>query len=408
MPLPGTVRGMSKADQHDFKGLQDWIEVFQSGTRPDSKGRVCTFTNADLDQVVGNMALGPVPAVLGHPKHNDPAYAWAHDGGVKREGDSLFVKFVDINPDFEAGVDSGAYRNRSLSLFKDPVHGWRMRHVGWLGAAAPAIDGLKPLDYSASVDDYEFSSEDLDVGYALADTAELLRGLREQLIAKDGLEAADAALPNWRIQSVLDAAERVKAAARAETDDGLRPFSQPDNLGGVMSFTQEQLDAAAEQARREAEEKATKDFAAQAAELTRLRGERQAERIAQQIDGWKAKGLLTPAEEPGLAEFMASLEGQDAELNFSAADKSEVKKTPAQFFADFMAARKLVVKLGGAPGSAEGGEGTDSTVTEFSRQPGYAGVEVDPDRADTDKRIKEYMAKHGVNYATAAANVMAG
>lgn len=398
---------MSKAN-HDFKGLQDWIEVFRAGTHVDSKGRSCTFTEADLDQMIGNLALSPAPAVLGHPKHNDPAYAWVRPGGAKREGGSLFVKFEDINPDFEAGVDSAAYRERSVSVYQDKDAGWRLRHVGWLGAAPPSLTGLAPLDYSAEVDAFEFAAE-FDVGYALADTAELLRGLREQLIAKDGLEAADAALPNWRIQSVADAAQRVQAAARDQAETGLRPFSQPDNNpGGVMSFTQQQLDAAAESARKEAEEKSAKEFAAKEAELTKLRGERQAERIASQIGDWKAKGLLTPAEEPGLSEFMAALEAQADELNFSAADKSEVKKTPAQFFADFMAARKPVVKLGGAPGAGDDAEGGESKVTEFSRQPGYAGVEVDPDRADTDKRIKEYMAKHGVTYATAAANVMAG
>lgn len=396
---------MNKA--HNFKGLQDWIEVFRAGTHTDSKGRSCTFTEADLDQMVGNLALGAAPAVLGHPKHNDPAYGWVKPEGAKRDGASLFVKFEDINPAFEAGVDSGAYRNRSVSVFQDKSAGWRLRHVGWLGAAPPALDGLAPLDYSAEVDAFEFEAE-FDVGYALADTAELLRGLREQLIAKDGLEAADAALPSWRIQSVADAAQRVQAAARDQAEDGLRPFSQPDNPGGVMSFTQAQLDAAAESARKEAEEKSAKEFAAKEAELTKLRSERQTERIASQIGGWKAKGLLTPAEEPGLAEFLASLEDQAAELTFSAADKNEVKKTPAQFFADFMAARKPVVKLGAVPGADDDAEGGDSKVTEFSRQPGYAGVEVDPDRSDTDKRIKEYMAKHNVDYATAAANVMAG
>lgn len=114
-----------------------------------------------------------------------------------------------------------------------------------------------------------------------------------------------------------------------------------------MSFTQEQLDAAAAKARKEAEDKAATDFAASQAELTKLRGERQAERIGAQITGWKAQGLVTPAEEAGLAEFMGSLEsGAGGEFSFSASDKSEVKKTPAQFFADFMAARKPLVKLG--------------------------------------------------------------
>lgn len=335
---------------HQFKGLSDWIEVFRAGTHTDSKGRGCTFTEADLDQMVSNLALGAAPAVLGHPKHNDPAYGWVKPEGAKREGASLFVKFEDVNPAFAASVDSGAYRNRSVSVFQDKDAGWRLRHVGWLGAAPPAIDGLAPLDYSADVDAYEFDAEDWDVGYALSDTAELLRGLREQMIAKDGIEAADAALPNWRIQSIADAGERVKAAARTETDDGLTPFSQHDKPGGSMSFTQEQLDAATAKARKEAEDKAAAEFAASQTELTQLRSERQSERITTQIAGWTAGGVVTPAEVEGLAEFMACIEGGNGagggEFSFSAADKSDVKKTPAQFFADFMAKRKPVVKLG--------------------------------------------------------------
>lgn len=349
MTLPGTVQGMTQALQpaHEFKGLSDWIEVFRAGTHKDSKGRSCTFSVADLDQMVSNLALGAAPAVLGHPKHNDPAYAWVKPDGAKVEGNSLFVKFEDINPAFEAGVNSGAYRNRSVSVFQDKDAGWRMRHVGWLGAAAPAIDGLQPLDYSAEVDAYEFDAEDWDIGYALGDTAELLRGLREQLIADKGIEAADAALPNWRIQSVADAAERVKAAARAEPDEGATgSFSKPNTTGGDMSITQEQLDAAVAQARKEAEDAAAANFAASQAELIRLQGERQAERIGVLIKDWTAKGLVTPAEVHGLAEFMTSLEAADAEFSFSAADSKEVKKTPAQFFAEFMASRKAVVKLG--------------------------------------------------------------
>jgi hypothetical protein len=341
---------MKQAISHQFKGLQDWIEVFRAGTHTDSKGRSCTFTEADLDQMVGNLTLGAAPAVLGHPKHNDPAYAWVKPGNAKRDGASLFVKFEDINPAFAANVDAGAYRNRSVSVYQDKDAGWRLRHVGWLGAAPPAIDGLAPLDYSAEVDAYEFGAEDFDVAYALASTAELMRGLREQLIADKGVEAADAVLPNWRIQDIADAAQRVREAARSEseTDDGgIRPFSKHDTPGGSMStITQEQLDAAKEEARKEAEAKHAAEFAASQAELTKLRSERQAERIGIQIADWKAKGLVTPAEATGLAEFMASLESVQGDFAFSAADKSEVKKTPAQFFADFMATRKPLVQLG--------------------------------------------------------------
>lgn len=337
---------MNKA--HQFKGLSDWIEVFRAGTHTDSKGRVCTFTEGDLDQMVSNLAMGAAPAVLGHPKHNDPAYGWVNADGAKRDGASLYVKFSDINPAFEAGVASGAYRNRSVSIVKDADAGYRMQHVGWLGAAPPAIAGLTPLDYSAELDTYQFAADDFDIGLALSDTADMLRGLRDQLIADKGLDAADAALPSWRIQSLADASARVIRDALAAPEDEptiSQPFSKP--TGGVMSFTQEQLDAATALATKAAEDKSRAEFAAKDAELLTLRSARQAGRIGAQITGWKAKGLVTPAEEAGLVEFMGSLESGDAgAFTFSACDKSEVKKTPAQFFAEFMAGRKPLVKLG--------------------------------------------------------------
>ncbi|MBK1683400.1 hypothetical protein [Rhodoferax fermentans] len=348
---------MNKA--HQFKGLADWIEVFRAGTHTDSKGRSCTFSEADLDQMVSNLALGAAPAVLGHPKHNDPAYGWVNEGGAKREGASLYVKFSDINPAFEAGVASGAYRNRSVAVVKDADAGYRLQHVGWLGAAAPAIAGLTPVSFAADVADdacFEFAAPGYSLVWGLETVVRLLRGLRDQMIAKDGLEAADATLPQWQIDSALEAATQARQefqdaaddAAEGETADPIAPqFSKPTPTGGVMSFTQEQLDAAAAKAKKEAEDKAVAEFASSQAELTKLRGERRAERIGAQISGWKAKGLVTPAEEAGLAEFMGSLEsGEGGEFTFSASDKSEVKKTPAQFFAEFMAARKPLVKLG--------------------------------------------------------------
>lgn len=348
-----TVQGMpNPAQQHDFKGLKDWIAVFRAGDHVDSTGKACSFTTADLDQMAANVALSAPPAVLGHPKHNDPAYAWGRQ--VKRDGDTLFMKFEDILPAFEAGVDSGAYRNRSVSVVKDAQHGWRIRHVGWLGAVPPAIDGLQPLDYSADEAALEFSAEISagTVSYALSDVSALLRGLRDYVISTAGLDQANAVLPAWRIDSIADAATRIGDAANQTTN----PFTAP--AGAETMLTQADLDRTAA----ETEARVRAEFAAaqatQAAEFTaatalnnRLLAERRAERIATQINGWKAAGNLLPAEEAGLAEFMAALEaGQAATFEFAAAGAvagaAPTKKTPAEFFAEFVAARGRLVKLG--------------------------------------------------------------
>lgn len=355
-----------KASAHTdtLTGLADaWVEVFKAGTHTDSTGKQQTFTQADLDQMVVNHELGAAPAVLGHPKNDAPAYAWV--GEYKRDGDTLFAKFKDINPAFENGVKTGAYRNRSVSVYPDKKCGWRVRHVGWLGAVPPAIDGLAACSFSAADDDcFEFAAPGYSLVWGLESAAKLLRRLRDRMIEKDGLEAADTTLPQWEIDSMTEAA----TTARAQfNDDKPTLFNQPTGEDD-MSITQEAHDRAVADAKAAgiAEEKARTEaaeakFNASSTELVTLKKAAQKERIAGLIKGWTEKGLITPAEVPGLAEYMAQQEDAGVEFTFSK-DGTDGKKTPIQFFTDFMAARKPVVKLGGSGGGNVGNDdGIDGT-----------------------------------------------
>lgn len=345
---PSTAPAASKPSP-----LAGWIEVFRAGTHTDSAGKRHTFGVGTLDEMAANHALGAAPAVLGHPKHDDPAYAWVD--GFKREGDSLYAQFKDVNPAFEAGVQAGAYRNRSVSVYQDAANGWRVRHVGWLGAMPPAIDGLKPVAFAA--DDaqcLEFSAPGYSLVWGLESIAALLRKLRDNMIAKDGLEAADAALPAYQIDSAMEAAQQARqefAAEQAE-DAAAAPtafprFSlQPEE--DHMTITQAQLDAAnqaAVGARAEAD-KLRADFAALNADVLTMRATAQKERIGAQIDKWKAEGKLYAHEGAGLAEYMASLEAvSSGAFTFSQAG-GDVQQTPAQFHAAAIEARKPLIALG--------------------------------------------------------------
>jgi hypothetical protein len=358
MPQGVAIGTLAAMTQKQFKGLADWIEVFQAGTHVDSLGKKSTFTTGDLDEMVANHQLGAAPAVLGHPEHNHPAYAWVSE--YQRKGKSLFAKFEKINAAFAAGVEAGAYLNRSVSVFKDKAHGWRVRHVGWLGAAAPAIDGLQPVEFAApDADCSEFSAPGYSLVWGLESAATLLRRLRDRLIADSGLEVADDTLPQYQLDSMQTAAQQARDEFQAERAAPQPAFSQPPQPTGVtMPFTQADLDrtAAETEARVRAEAQAqsqaqtqtqTAHFAAQTAELERLRTERHVEQINVQLDALTAAGRLLPAERPGMAEFMAGLDAADtAQFNFTAADKSVVKKTPSAFFADFLAARPALIKLG--------------------------------------------------------------
>lgn len=346
---PRTKRTPVAAAAHEFKGLRDWVEVFKVGTHTDSKGRTATFSAADLDEMAANVAGSGVPHVLGHPKHDDPAYAWTKPGDLKREGDSLLARATDINSEFERAIDSGAYRERSISIYRDPARGWVPRHIGWLGAMEPGVTGLQPLQYAAELPDgaevYEFAAEApaWDTGYALREIAGLWRGLRDWLIGKEGLELADRLVPDWTLTTLGDIARRI---TETPSHDNPEPATGMFNRGPTTmpkTYTEEELEAAKITARAEAAAAAQLQFSAQGAELSELRAMRQREGHERQVQDWTAAGLVTPARATGMVEFMAALEGgEGGEFAFSAPDKTEAKKTPIQWFRDFMAGAKAV------------------------------------------------------------------
>ncbi|WP_431511651.1 hypothetical protein [Variovorax sp. DAIF25] len=345
-------------------GLAGWVEVFKAGSHIDTKGRPITFSQADLDEMAENHKLGAAPAVIGHPKMDSPAYGWVAE--YKREGDSLFARFDDINPAFEAGVKSGAYRNRSVSVFPDKENGWRIRHVGWLGAKPPAIDGLQPVEFAGTDgDSHEFAAPGYALVWAMESAGKLLRGLREAIVADKGIEEADKVLPQWQIDSVIEGASQARTQFQ-EADTG-RLFSQSDNSGGSMSISKEDLDAAIAKALADGKAAATAEFASKDEELTQLRGKVRSDRIGGLIKGWKAEGKVLPAEEVGLAEFMGALEDAESEFTFAAGDGKDAKKTPAAFFAEFMAARTPVIKLGRA--------------TKVSDDPGTSAIDLKDSKA---------------------------
>lgn len=344
------------------KGLRGFIEVFKAGTHTDSKGRQVTFSKADVEQMVENHKLGAAPAVIGHPKDTAPAYAQVGEYKLDDDG-RLFAKFDKINPAFEAGVESGAYYNRSLSVIKDKLHGWRVRHVGWLGAMPPAIDGLQPVEFSAefAAEDetcFEFAAPGYSLVWGLESAAKLMRSLRDRMIEKEGLEAADATLPQWQIDSMTEAANLARQQFN-EANPSL--FNQPTGEDD-MTISQADLDAAVAKARTEGEtagrDAASKDmvpradFAAKEQELLTIKKTEQKTRLQGLIDGWKKKGVIVPADEAGLLEYMASQEDAGQEFSFSRAEGAAAeKKTPAQFFMDFMAGRKPVMKIGADKGN---------------------------------------------------------
>lgn len=122
------------------------IAIARTGRFTDSQGRPQSFCEADLDAIAASYEPGKLeaPLVFGHPAVSDPAYGWVK--GLKREGGKLFAQIAQVPDAVRKLVQDGRYKYVSMSLMPDRK---TLRHVGLLGAAVPAIDGLGPVSFSA-------------------------------------------------------------------------------------------------------------------------------------------------------------------------------------------------------------------------------------------------------------------
>jgi hypothetical protein len=119
-----------------------WIPIFKPGTHTDAAGNTRTWSDADVRNMVkmyneqNPNEKVDAPVVKGHPQNDDPAMGWVDS--LKYEGGKLWAKLRNLQKSFVDEVKSGAYRKVSVRLYPNNL----LRHVGFLGAAQPAIKGL--------------------------------------------------------------------------------------------------------------------------------------------------------------------------------------------------------------------------------------------------------------------------
>lgn len=118
--------------------MRKWDLIARAGTHTDMNGKRVELTRERFDRIVQTYdpKKHEAPLVIGHPKHNDPAYGWVEE--VKREGDDLLARYAQVPDELREAVENGRYKKKSVSLYPDGT----LRHVGLLGAVPPAIKGL--------------------------------------------------------------------------------------------------------------------------------------------------------------------------------------------------------------------------------------------------------------------------
>lgn len=135
------------------------IQIMVPGSFTASSGERITFTEAMLRDcaAVYDPQTYEAPLVIGHPETGLPAYGWI--GGVVFDGGALLAVPRTIAPELEDAVRAGQFQKVSGAFFlpdraNNPAPGHTyLQHVGFLGAASPAVKGLRPLSFADVAED---------------------------------------------------------------------------------------------------------------------------------------------------------------------------------------------------------------------------------------------------------------
>lgn len=125
------------------------LHILRAGVFPANPQDV-TITAADLRSIATayDPARYMAPVVLGHPANDAPAWGWVRS--LKEDIAGLWAR-VELSAELVSLIEAGRYRHVSVALWPpgspgNPEPGsWSLRHVGFLGAQAPAVKGLSPF-----------------------------------------------------------------------------------------------------------------------------------------------------------------------------------------------------------------------------------------------------------------------
>ena len=259
------------------------IPFFKPGDLTAHDGRKVSFSAADLQAIAESYdpTLSRAPLVVGHPDLDKPAYGWAKSLSV--EGDLLMAEADQVEVQFAQMVNDGRFPNRSASIYlpnspgnPKPGH-FYLKHIGFLGAAAPAIPGLPTVQFAADDDALSFSFGTAD----LSPTVETPMSDPKKTPAQPDNEAVNFA----QRQALLDQRDRDLEAREAK----FKADQQAADRSAAVNFAQ----------------------------------------------GLVTTGKLLPAEQDAIVELMLALPGNDAPVSFSQAGTT-VSKPARQMFSEFL------------------------------------------------------------------------
>ena len=332
------------------------LHIFRAGIHAPMQGGAIEFREADLAATAAayDPALGEAPLVVGHPKTDAPAYGWVR--ALRADGGDLVAEPHQVEPAFAEMVQAGRFKKISASFYT-PTHpsnpkpgAFYLKHVGFLGAAAPAVKGLRDVAFAADDADVitlEFAADGAvspwRMSWLLADVGGLFRGIRDWIVSKEGLETAEKMLPAQTVQRMTDEAARMQGeadAARVAAQVPPPAFAE-DKQQETKTVPTEKTDDADRIAALEARER---DLQAREAAFAEAEAARRNAEMAAFTEKLVAEARIPQGVVPRILAFAASLPAT-GEVSFTEGEAT-VREAPLDAFRAVLAALPARVEFG--------------------------------------------------------------
>lgn len=379
------------------------LQIFRSGKHTAMSGRTINFTDDDVADLAASYDPGvyEAPLVRGHPRDNQPAAGWVHslqlaDGGV--------VEAIPSRVEVELADDvrEQRFKHISASIYMPdspnnpkPGHHY-LRHVGFLGATAPAVKGLKPAEFAELENDGVicFTGPTADMGDG--SESRLWRRLRDFLLAQFGRDEADSVVTEFDIEAL--AAPREPTDTEAQASAG---FTDSDTEETETMTTNTDNQAAADFAERQAEiDKREADLAAREQAIAdretaaaKAAAKARRDRCAEFADGLVTDGKVKPADKPALIEALAAVEALEP-VSFADGDATRTS-SPGEVIRAHLS--NLGKQLDFSERSAAG-ENTYVPSGGLTRSAEFGDQSVDADQNRLHQQALEYASAKGVTY----------
>lgn len=355
------------------------LPIFRAGTHTSVDGRVLSFTPEIVRELADGYdpALSEAPLVVGHPLLEAPAYGWAKS--LKADNGMLYAEPHQVEAQFAELVNAGRFKKISASIYLpdspgNPKPGKHyLRHIGFLGAAAPSLKGLPSAQFAADSGSVEFS---MPIGYLGSALAELLQRLRDWFTEREGADAAEKIIPQWSIRSIESTSEETPTEVAAYAE----PIIQTETKMAEKTPAESAEFAEREQqiAAREADIR-SRDEALQAREAKVRRDDAAA--FAEQL---VQDGKALPREKAPIVELLLALPA-GAAVSFAEGD-GEVTTPAVEALRSLLAGRPRLIEF-----SEKSADEVKPAAAAFAAP---EGMVVDATRAELHGRAVAYQSSH--------------